>query len=540
MTSGPFAERLAREDLTLCRLVTLTLPDGTVIRRTDFSENITYGGALYEAAPGIQVSAVRITASSASSSATIRAVYDDVLRERLVRFGGIDRARCVITLIDWLRPDILGTVLIDGRVRRAELNDKFSCDLDIELSGATNANLTIGEVYSQRCRNVFGDHRCKVDVVALQKPFVVTRAYAGNASFNINNSLGIPEDPEEEEIPYSSGTITYDQPGVYTFTIPVTSTVTAELLSNSGSSGSSVQNIQDPRVTSFGDGFPGNPGGAVNFGNWTLPGGKGGFGGLANYQPNDLSGGVNRATQANYARLVKPPEPELANLDYLRSGPYPFDTVEAGKGPAGGVGNIFAGVINSAGGDGGAGHRATVSFAPGQGAGPAIGADVVITIPPAALPGGFPGSPLDLWQQGSPGGVGKVVLTWGFSDITISDTTDETFNLGTVVWTKGENVGYEDQVTSNDNGRLFLLRSAVYPIKIGDEGYFQPGCTNYADVCENRWDNLINMQAEPAVPQGISTSPTPTGTIPPEANPPAPTPDTGGFFPVNQPLPLGS
>lgn len=76
--------------------------------------------------------------------------------------------------------------------------------------------------------------------------------------------------------------------------------------------------------------------------------------------------------------------------------------------------------------------------------------------------------------------------------------------LGFVVWLTGANVGKTSGVQSNDAGTtsVFLLSPPFFAIQPGDTGEIYPGCDKLRATCHDKFDNVLNMRAEPDVPNG--------------------------------------
>ena len=77
---------------------------------------------------------------------------------------------------------------------------------------------------------------------------------------------------------------------------------------------------------------------------------------------------------------------------------------------------------------------------------------------------------------------------------------------GSVLWTTGRNAGEVSLIAYNAEDQVELSADPPYIPLCGEEGLLRAGCDFYADTCENRYHNLVNFQAEPAVPAGQSNS----------------------------------
>jgi uncharacterized phage protein (TIGR02218 family) len=89
--------------------------------------------------------------------------------------------------------------------------------------------------------------------------------------------------------------------------------------------------------------------------------------------------------------------------------------------------------------------------------------------------------------------------------------------LGFVKWLTGANAGRQSQVQSSDSGTtsVFLLSPPFFPIQAGDTGEIYPGCDKQRSTCVGKFNNMLNMDAEPDVPTGaeVFTNFNLTGTL---------------------------
>lgn len=87
------------------------------------------------------------------------------------------------------------------------------------------------------------------------------------------------------------------------------------------------------------------------------------------------------------------------------------------------------------------------------------------------------------------------------SDLNQPNTT---WDLGFVKWTSGANIGRTSPVNSNDfaSTSVFLGTPPFFAIQAGDTGDIFPGCDKLRQTCLNKFNNVVNMDAEPDVPNG--------------------------------------
>lgn len=513
--------RLAQEVTTLCRVVTLQLKSGQTFYYTDRFSPV-FDGVMYH--PGVEVSAIRGAEDGSQGNATLTVLYDfgDQLSETHVRSGQLDGGTFTVQVMDYEDPAAGRLMLMEGRVASVNTSDNFSVQLDV--APYTIGTLVIGENYSQRCRNVFGDDRCKVNKDALAAEFSVTSVDVGGVSFRID----LPIDREEPRTEYVSGFELYtDTAQSIPFVVPDVDIVNFELRSAGGGAGGSA-------IVSGPNYFNGNPYFIVERGedgeNATLA------------KVGRTAGGDEIAFcwggTAGTGTHVEGQAPDLT-FDDVNIGPLygalpsarevaftPFGGLPGGKGRATIVdgGPILnrqypgLGTRSTAGRNGTPGHKLTFSVPVGVEGGLVVGETIYITVSKAGAGGGLEGAT----GTGEAGTDGQTGMSYA-GNVTIEAGN---YVIGTVRWLTGQNVGLLSGISTNSQGGVTLSAPTRAAIMVGDRGKLEPGCTNYADMCEQRYDNLKNMQAEPVVPQGTSTAPTPDTTT--VADPAKPPPATGG------------
>jgi uncharacterized phage protein (TIGR02218 family) len=80
------------------------------------------------------------------------------------------------------------------------------------------------------------------------------------------------------------------------------------------------------------------------------------------------------------------------------------------------------------------------------------------------------------------------------------------WQLGFVKWLTGKNAGATSSVQSNDPGSTsaFLLSPPFFDIAVGDTGEIFPGCDKTRATCIAKFNNILNLRAEPDVPDGAN------------------------------------
>jgi uncharacterized phage protein (TIGR02218 family) len=76
--------------------------------------------------------------------------------------------------------------------------------------------------------------------------------------------------------------------------------------------------------------------------------------------------------------------------------------------------------------------------------------------------------------------------------------------MGFVKWLTGDNAGTTSMVQSNDPTptSAYLMSPPGLPIQAGDTGRIYPGCDKLRTTCIAKFNNILNMRAEPDVPDG--------------------------------------
>lgn len=211
IASAGFKTELGQEALNLARIWTLTprkpdfdfeltlpdigiindpddIPDGYLppvgveippfmrrLRFTDLSSDVFYGGRRFDANPGISISAIRNSVEGGFQTATITVpLSDEGIDELAVRAGDFDNATFSLDLLHYLKPELGVMSLFSGRVVKATTDSLGNGTFDVQQDTSGTSTGVLNEVYSERCRNIFGDRRCKVDLEPLSVQFTVT------------------------------------------------------------------------------------------------------------------------------------------------------------------------------------------------------------------------------------------------------------------------------------------------------------------------------------------------------------------------------
>jgi hypothetical protein len=88
-----------------------------------------------------------------------------------------------------------------------------------------------------------------------------------------------------------------------------------------------------------------------------------------------------------------------------------------------------------------------------------------------------------------------------FEAVSLADTNDA-FNYGVLLWLTGANAGYEMEVKEwvLTGHTMTLFEKMPFVVTIGDLFAVTMGCDRRLATCKARFDNIVNMRAEPYLP----------------------------------------
>lgn len=173
------ASLLAAEATTLALCWKIVRVDGVALGLTTHDAPVTVGGMVYQAAPGLQPSAIALGAGQgAHAMQIVGALTDDNVREADLRAGRYDGARVTSFLVDWAQPGAGVLTLAAGTIGAVGATDgAFTAELRTAVADLEAVPL---ERYSPTCRARLGDARCRVDL-ALHTLVAAVTAIAGTA-----------------------------------------------------------------------------------------------------------------------------------------------------------------------------------------------------------------------------------------------------------------------------------------------------------------------------------------------------------------------
>jgi uncharacterized phage protein (TIGR02218 family) len=74
------------------------------------------------------------------------------------------------------------------------------------------------------------------------------------------------------------------------------------------------------------------------------------------------------------------------------------------------------------------------------------------------------------------------------------------FDQGTVVGLTGNNTGYKRTIVSVADEVIYLLRSWIFPVVVGDQFTLLPGCDHTLDTCDTVFNNRLRFGGFPYIP----------------------------------------
>lgn len=183
--SAPVKDRIADEATSFVWCFLIQLRTGEQFFYTEGSTSITVEGINYRADPGIKVTAVRDGDKAATQTATIEIGYaDDMITEEIVRKGGLDKATFNLGFADYRDRSIPFIEVFSGRVDRVTASNPYSCSVD--LTGWQQKTVQLPGVYSLKCRNVFCDQGCTLNIEDYKHPFTMQGDSTDGMTFRVD------------------------------------------------------------------------------------------------------------------------------------------------------------------------------------------------------------------------------------------------------------------------------------------------------------------------------------------------------------------
>jgi uncharacterized phage protein (TIGR02218 family) len=157
------AEFLQHELTTAALCWRLERRDGVGLGFTTHDRDLTIGGLVYRAAPGMLPSAVSVSDGFDADSVDIKgALTSDAVTAQDLKAGRWDRARLAIFMTDWSAPGAEVLHVARGELGEVSLSGE---GFEAELKGpSTVLERPVVEQTSPECRASLGDKRCRVDM----------------------------------------------------------------------------------------------------------------------------------------------------------------------------------------------------------------------------------------------------------------------------------------------------------------------------------------------------------------------------------------
>lgn len=177
--SPAFRAHIEQEHTTLCRLLTVTRSDGLVLRFTDSTRDVVYGGETFRSDYSFTCSAITTTLNGVGQNVTLTVIMDDVgFREEDLLARKFDNALADIIVVNYNDPDSGFLRYITGTFGNISVTDKLRATIElVPVGSADDATRSIpNQIYQRTCRAQFGDDQCKFDVVATGAAFAIVTA----------------------------------------------------------------------------------------------------------------------------------------------------------------------------------------------------------------------------------------------------------------------------------------------------------------------------------------------------------------------------
>jgi uncharacterized phage protein (TIGR02218 family) len=175
---------IKRDLTTACLCWRLVRSDGVALGFTTHDRDLTIGGLVYRAAPGMLPSAVSVSDGFDVDNVDVKgALSSDAITAADLKAGRWDGASLAIFMTDWEAPGAetlhvargtLGEVSVSGEAFEAELRGP-SAALDVAVVEQT----------SPACRASLGDKRCRVDMAGRARLARVVEAEDGAVTLDI-------------------------------------------------------------------------------------------------------------------------------------------------------------------------------------------------------------------------------------------------------------------------------------------------------------------------------------------------------------------
>lgn len=171
--SSELAAHIAGEVTTLSTCWKVTRRDGTVLGFTDHDNDVEYEGINYYAETGFTPSAVQSSIGFSVDNLDIQGMLDSTaITESDIMAGLYDYAEIQVFMVNYTDLSQGKLILRTGWLGEVSFSKNHFVT---EVRGLTQAlSQKIGDVFTPVCRAIFGDSKCKLDLIAYTEASIVT------------------------------------------------------------------------------------------------------------------------------------------------------------------------------------------------------------------------------------------------------------------------------------------------------------------------------------------------------------------------------
>jgi len=175
-----------RELATLAFCWRIERRDGIAVGLTSHDRDLSHGGLIYRAAPGMLPSAIALSDGFEGDGLDIEgALASNAIGEEDLAAGRWDAAALSIFMVDWERPEEAAIQLAAGELGDVAMQ---GAGFEAELRGpAALLERGVVEQTSPECRAELGDKRCRVDMAGRVRLARVA-AVIGDAVFDVEGN----------------------------------------------------------------------------------------------------------------------------------------------------------------------------------------------------------------------------------------------------------------------------------------------------------------------------------------------------------------
>jgi uncharacterized phage protein (TIGR02218 family) len=163
ITASPIASWLEADLIPLAWCWRIERRDGAVLGFTTHDADLTRGGLIYRAAPGMDPSAIRLTDDLDGEDMEVKgAITHGALSARELMAGRYDGALIEISVVDWANAAEPAIVIASGRLAGLSRQaGRFTAEISLRPPGLDRG---VGVATSPTCRARLGDKACGVDL----------------------------------------------------------------------------------------------------------------------------------------------------------------------------------------------------------------------------------------------------------------------------------------------------------------------------------------------------------------------------------------